>query len=1317
MYTFDGHGHYMTGVGFDDDVSDDKKYLVYDSQRSRDTVYEIGYFGDDPDYQENHSDDWEGRWKDQIFYISAPIIGIGGLSLFEAITGSSVEEGCVMVRWQALGEDDNCEGYNIYRGNHHYGEYTKVNGSPIWPQHDDNHIYQYLDAGISHNGTYYYVLADVDTYSGETYYINKHGASGDPEDQVFAVPYLEGRAEIPDLNLPAPTNLVATDYPDDDGTRVQLNWTPLDGHVENYQILRRYDDCGFFGYEEIAIMSGSSDSFVDDSVTEDIEYEYIIRQAHYDFPTQQSWGHLDSEPATVIPDDNLHENGRITENATWSGSVLVNGDVVVDTGVTLTIEEGTIVTFFSSDKHNLGIDEERIELIVYGELHVGGTSEPTYLRSSFSPGTQWHGIRLMASAGSSFENVTISQAETALYSYYGPVEVTDCDLSGSGYASVVVDSGSCSITDCDLSGNGGSEGYGVVVNNGTVTLNDCRITDNATDGLLVNGGAATIRNCQITNNTNDGLRLTDGSVNLGTLDEFGWNVFSDNGGKDINSLVTVSARGNEFGTIDGLELDRRVSDSVVLSPVVFGGSVNRGSDLPYVEPDEENLPVCYVDRDVYLVDDFTAEPVVVSFGPSGEVLEYFELRFAPDVRVGLAPEQETPVITPDDPLLVDVLIDVPCYFEKPDGSVPSYSLEPSGGFVPSPWEINESIPPVEFNWGELTFGEHCYELNWTNALIDGATSVKMNSGSFSEANPANFERVFIRNIDAAGFELIKGAASFRSCQISDNLGNGLQLNSGTWAKLYRCEVSGNDGDGIYLNTGVEIDLGVPVGGDEPMVGLNYFADNTGFDLNNSSGSPVAAHGNQWSESDWELILENSIHNPGGVDYHHLFPIAWSGVLKSGENPNKCVWMGNMLLLGDVTVPTGMMVGQQFRLVFELPTGAEGIEIAELPGLDRTHGGEDPNKSEFRINGLVNSEAQIHLTRLSLPTTMFGEFPPPVVGEWTGLIHSSADMDTLDNYEVHWAETGIHVIGGGLTTLSNCRVTRANTAVVLEGVSPTLFGNDFEAEIEGLVCSDNAWPLLVEEPTMNSFYMDFEPATLPPHYYIANRNAALTPFDPTTIDATLCKWHDSNGESQQPEDWMFDGEVDYDSQAMLADNRSQIITEEDDKAELNNHKDTIELASGEETEDTSAIEIGNRDDSVGVSDDTVDDDSIAVGEDVVRLNTDESVTLTDDTLETASLGVEALNTTDSTEEPSQLLSVVPNPTTGMVTITVELEGSQRVALALYDLAGRLVETIHRGSLSEDRHSLSYDTSSIAGGLYLLHLATDKATDTIRLAIVR
>jgi len=416
-----------------------------------------------------------------------------------------------------------------------------------------------------------------------------------------------------------------------------------------------------------------------------------------------------------------------------------------------------------------------------------------------------------------------------------------------------------SLTDCNLSGNGDLEGYGIFVNRGVLSAQGCLITDNSTDGI----------------------NILIGTVNLGTDDALGRNTFANNGNKDINSLVVVSARGNEFGTIDGLELDHRVSDSVELSPVVFGGTVNRGSELPTFDPDDELLPVCYVDRDVYLVDDLVVEPAIVSFGPGGgEVVKYFEFRVAAGTKFHIAPQEETPFITPDDPCLVDIEItDIPFIVEScPEGEVAftTFKIAAFGEFSPLEKDVTMGYIKHLFGDDKSKGLDTDYYLELNDVVISSCLGVIIDLPTSREAHLNN---VTVQN-GASGIEIISGDIQFRECTIRDNDSFGLSLKGGARAKLYRCEVSGNDGDGIYLDTGAEIDLGSPVGGSEPMVGLNYFADNT--------GSAVAAHGNQWSESDWELILSDAIHNPDGMDYHHLFPLAWSGVLKSGENLTKCV---------------------------------------------------------------------------------------------------------------------------------------------------------------------------------------------------------------------------------------------------------------------------------------------------------------------------------------------------------------------------------------------------------------------------------------------
>ena len=63
----------------------------------------------------------------------------------------------------------------------------------------------------------------------------------------------------------------------------------------------------------------------------------------------------------------LEKSGELTENEVWDGRVYVTGTVIVAEGITLTIRSGTIVGFESI--------EDRIAIIVYGELYAEGAPD------------------------------------------------------------------------------------------------------------------------------------------------------------------------------------------------------------------------------------------------------------------------------------------------------------------------------------------------------------------------------------------------------------------------------------------------------------------------------------------------------------------------------------------------------------------------------------------------------------------------------------------------------------------------------------------------------------------------------------------------------------------------------------------------------------------------------------------------------------------------------------------------------------------------------------------------------------------------------
>ncbi len=63
----------------------------------------------------------------------------------------------------------------------------------------------------------------------------------------------------------------------------------------------------------------------------------------------------------------LEKTGELTENEVWDGRVYVTGTVIVPEGITLTIRSGTIVGFEPT--------EDRIAIIVHGELYAEGAPD------------------------------------------------------------------------------------------------------------------------------------------------------------------------------------------------------------------------------------------------------------------------------------------------------------------------------------------------------------------------------------------------------------------------------------------------------------------------------------------------------------------------------------------------------------------------------------------------------------------------------------------------------------------------------------------------------------------------------------------------------------------------------------------------------------------------------------------------------------------------------------------------------------------------------------------------------------------------------
>jgi len=101
------------------------------------------------------------------------------------------------------------------------------------------------------------------------------------------------------------------------------------------------------------------------------------------------------------------------------------------------------------------------------------------------------------------------------------------------------------------------------------------------------------------------------------------------------------------------------------------------------------------------------------------------------------------------------------------------------------------------------------------------------------------------------------------------------------------------------------------------------------------------------------------------------------------------------------------------------------------------------------------------------------------------------------------------------------------------------------------------------------------------------------------------------------------------------------------------------------------------------------------------------------------GTESAGTglTGQTATSPAALSIVPNPATDSITVSFECEDGGFAELAIFDISGRRVDTIYLGSAVIGRHEQVYDTSALPTGVYIVRLATEKATTTQRLVIAR
>ncbi|HXE98549.1 MAG TPA: right-handed parallel beta-helix repeat-containing protein [Dongiaceae bacterium] len=310
----------------------------------------------------------------------------------------------------------------------------------------------------------------------------------------------------------------------------------------------------------------------------------------------------------------VYDGTVLTEDATWRGSVLVKGFVVVAPQATLRIEPGTIVRFGSASSGRLP------NLVVQGRLNAAGTLErPIVLtsdRSGPAPGS-WGGIVLLSTekrnllercriefaetgidvrySTVTLKEVSLVQNRTALLSHDGIVRMTGGTVSdaetgieiynsefegrdmtvSSCQRGCVLDKSSVVLSalkmlnnrqagleaeECRLKITGGEfsgNALGVRIKGGEGQIVASIFKGNSQTALHLLGSRIRIQRCLFAGNSRDALRTEDGRALLLN------NAFSANGGFNLYNAGSdvVSARQNWWGTTDRSLIGEKIHDA------------------------------------------------------------------------------------------------------------------------------------------------------------------------------------------------------------------------------------------------------------------------------------------------------------------------------------------------------------------------------------------------------------------------------------------------------------------------------------------------------------------------------------------------------------------------------------------------------------------------------------------------------------------------------------------------------------------------------------------------------------------------------------
>ncbi len=259
--------------------------------------------------------------------------------------------------------------------------------------------------------------------------------------------------------------------------------------------------------------------------------------------------------------------GPTSGNWVSTGSpYLIQGDIVVPAGATLTVDAGVSIIF-----------EGHYSFTVNGELNINGTDGNLVIISASDQDTGWAGLRFDNSTANSIINYTAIS--------YGKATGSSPEYRGGGIYVEATDNLTISnsiITNCSAIGNGG----GMFIIDSDITIDNCSILDNIAGsgaGLSISNSNPTISNSMIKNNVSTydggGLYIANSDIDI-SFTEISDNSTEWNGGgictfNNTNvSLESVTIT-NNLANLSGSGLANRYNSTVtIINSILYGNAFN-----------------------------------------------------------------------------------------------------------------------------------------------------------------------------------------------------------------------------------------------------------------------------------------------------------------------------------------------------------------------------------------------------------------------------------------------------------------------------------------------------------------------------------------------------------------------------------------------------------------------------------------------------------------------------------------------------------------------------------------------------------------------